>query len=92
MYIPDSEMANPYARPVIADDFSNLPPAYVHTAQHDPIRDDGEIYADKPRRRKRRGLSLCRENDPRVFAGTFARPGGAAEYAKIAGWLRGHLQ
>ena len=62
MYIPDSEMANPYARPVIADNFSNLPPAYVHTAQHDPIRDDGEIYANKLRAAGNDVVYHCAEN------------------------------
>ncbi|MEC7658289.1 MAG: alpha/beta hydrolase fold domain-containing protein, partial [Pseudomonadota bacterium] len=93
MYIPDSEMANPYARPVIADDFSNLPPAYVHTAQHDPIRDDGEIYADKLRAAGNDVVYHCAEKMIHGFLrARLLGPGGAAEYAKIAGWLRGHLQ
>ena len=93
MYIPDSEMANPYARPVIAHNFSNLPPAYVHTAQHDPIRDDGEIYANKLRAAGNDVVYHCAENMIHGFLrARLLGPGGAAEYAKIAGWLRGHLQ
>ena len=36
-----------YARPVMAADHSGLPPAWVHSAEIDPIRDDGRVYASK---------------------------------------------
>jgi acetyl esterase len=43
----DLDTADPYARPVMDTDFSNLPPAWVHSAEIDPIRDDGRVYASK---------------------------------------------
>ena len=31
----------------MAKDFSGLPPAWVHSAEIDPIRDDGRVFASK---------------------------------------------
>ena len=36
---------NPYAVPMVASSFSNLPPAIVITAEFDPLLSDGEQYA-----------------------------------------------
>ena len=49
-YLTDpSEAADPYVSPLQARDFSRLPPALVATAEYDPLRDEGEDYAEKLR-------------------------------------------
>jgi len=41
---PD-EMNNPKVQPILAADFSNLPPAYIASAEYEVMRDDIEEYA-----------------------------------------------
>jgi acetyl esterase len=49
-YAPDpASRANPYASPLRAPSLSGLPPVYLVTAEHDPLRDEGFAYADRLR-------------------------------------------
>ena len=49
-YLPDTDISDPTTLPITlapanAADHSGLPPAYIGTAEHDPLRDDGAYYA-----------------------------------------------
>lgn len=42
----DEDKANPLFTPMFFEDFKDLPPAIVITAEFDPLRDEGEEYAE----------------------------------------------
>ena len=44
---PGVEKNNPYACPLRARNLKGLPPALVLTASHDPLRDEGERFAER---------------------------------------------
>ena len=45
----DSDLRNPYFAPLLARDFTNQPDTLLITAEFDPLRDEGEAYAEKLR-------------------------------------------
>jgi acetyl esterase len=48
-YDGPSDVRDPYLTPLDAGDFTNLPPALVITAGFDPLRDGGQLYAERLR-------------------------------------------
>jgi len=49
-YAPNPlDRSNPWVSPILAADFSGLAPALILTAEFDPLRDEGEAYAEKLR-------------------------------------------
>lgn len=91
-YLDGGHGDNPYAAPAMAKDFSNLPPAFIHTAECDPLRDDGRYYAAKL---AMAGNQVVYREAKRMLHG-FLRswndgPAVKAEYDALCGFLREHL-
>lgn len=88
----DKHRRDPYASPAYAADFSNLPPTFVHSAECDPIRDDGRHYAAKI---AQAGGNVTYREAKRMLHGFLrARVTGAgarAEHEALCAFLRTHL-
>jgi len=80
-YCRDTEQRkDPAASPLLAEDHGNLPPALVVTAQFDPLRDEGGIYAETLRAAGGNAEVVCYDGLLHAFfatAGIFqaSRPG-----------------
>lgn len=43
----EADLENPYFRPMAEENLKNLPPTFTLTAELDPLRDEGEIFAKR---------------------------------------------
>ena len=89
-YMPDGcAPDDPRVSMMRANDVSNLPPAYVATAGFDPLRDEGELYAERMREA---GVQVALRRYPRLIHGfanlTALCPSARAAMLEVAGALR----
>jgi acetyl esterase len=85
----DGDRADPRVSLLRADDFGGLPPAYVAIAGFDPLRDEGELYAERLRQA---GLPVALRRHPGLVH-TFANltaicPSAHQAMLEAAGALR----
>lgn len=63
LYIRDEkDFFSPYFAPLLAEDLSNQPETLLITAEHDPLRDEGEAYGEKLREFGNHVTSIRMEN------------------------------
>jgi acetyl esterase len=80
-YLRDGEdMYDMRASPLMADSHADLPPAFVMTAAFDPLKDEGEAYAEKL---KESGVKVKYSCYQGMVHGFIAMP-GAVDMAKTA--------
>ena len=89
-YLADRrDAAHPHASPLRAADLSGLPPALVVTAEYDPLRDEGEYYADRLRQA---GVAVELKRWDGVNHGFFFWPGvvdkAGAAIDEACAWVR----
>jgi acetyl esterase len=63
----DIKEVSPYAAPARAEDLAGLPPAYISTAENDPLRDEGILYG---LRLLQAGVSVELHQFPGTFHGS----------------------
>ena len=80
-YLPSGvDLNDPRLSPLRAPDLSGLPPAHIHTAGFDLLRDEGKAYADALERAGVRVHHVCHEH----MIHHFYAMGGAIPYARTA--------
>jgi acetyl esterase len=68
----DSDRSDPRVSPLLAEDVSQLPPAWVMTAGCDPLRDEGAAYAQKL---AAAGVAVKHDTYPGLFHGVISMTG-----------------
>jgi len=92
-YLVDAgQAADPRVSPLRAMQLGGLPPACIHTAEYDPLRDEGRDYAERLERAGVRVRYHCHPGMIHLFYGLGSViPGVAAAYDQIGQDLRAML-
>ena len=87
-----TDPADPRVSPLRAVDVSRLPPTAVHTAEFDPLRDEGQAYAGRLQHAGVRTLYRCHPGMIHLFYGMRGLiPYAGVAYAHMGADIRGLL-
>lgn len=84
----EADRFDPHATPSNASSLAELPPAFILTAEEDPLRDDGEQYGERLREA---GVDAVVQRYPGVFHGFFSMVGVLSRTAEAVDDAAGHL-
>ncbi|MBN1529771.1 MAG: alpha/beta hydrolase [Thermoleophilaceae bacterium] len=91
-YTGDADRTDPRLSPALADDLAGLPPAVIATAEFDPLRDQGNAYADAL---QAAGVPVVKRCYPGLIHGFFdlaaLSPAAAAAVGEVCADLRALL-
>ncbi|MFE0021782.1 alpha/beta hydrolase [Amycolatopsis sp. NPDC059021] len=89
-YVPrGTDLTDPRLSPLHAKDLSGLPPAYVVTAGFDPLRDEGETYAQKMREA---GVPVALSRQPDLIHGFLNFTGVGSRFTEAVAEMAGALR
>jgi acetyl esterase len=77
---PGIDLEDPRLSPLRATDLAGLPTAHIHTAEFDPLRDEGKAYADRLERAGVKVRYTCHEG----MIHHFYAMAGVIPYARLA--------
>ncbi len=83
-----SDYSNPYFAPLLAENLSGQPTTLLITAEYDPLRDEGEAYAD---RLQAAGVTVERHRIPDALHGFFTLPAKFAQVKATHNLIKGFL-
>jgi acetyl esterase len=92
-YLPaGTAPSDPLVSPLLAEDLAHMPPTLIHTAEFDPLRDEGRIYFERLTQAGNQVSYTCHPGMIHLFYGLGAViPYARTAFEQIGGEIRAAL-